>query len=219
MRRTQLDTSVLKTENSVSNPSGIPFPDGLETELSVSNFDFFCSACRDTKKCVATQPQLPCSFRVATPRAMSRHPHGCPCHDMEIMSRPKTSLVQLQPCRDTRIDVTTWDPEKTRSRAQRPCRGRALQRAQPLGRARIRSYHACATPSLSQHHLLCRDLEPKMGSSPFQFLLCFLFLFFCKTTRNQPHSYKAVLKISVSTYISVLGFYGYIRDISMDIFS
>ena len=43
MRRTQLDTSVLKTENSVSNPSGIPFPDRLETELSVSNFDFFCS--------------------------------------------------------------------------------------------------------------------------------------------------------------------------------
>ena len=43
MRRTQLDTSVLKTENSVSNPSGIPFPDGLETELSVSNFDFSCS--------------------------------------------------------------------------------------------------------------------------------------------------------------------------------
>ena len=46
MRRTQLDTSVLKTENSVSNPSGIPFPDGLETELSVSNFDFFCSEVR-----------------------------------------------------------------------------------------------------------------------------------------------------------------------------
>ena len=43
LRRTQLDTSVLKTENSVSNPSGIPFPDGLETELSVSNFDFSCS--------------------------------------------------------------------------------------------------------------------------------------------------------------------------------
>ena len=43
MRRTQLDTSILKTENSVSNPSGIPFPDGLETELSVSNFDFSCS--------------------------------------------------------------------------------------------------------------------------------------------------------------------------------
>ena len=43
MRRTQLDTSVLKTENSVSNPSEIPFPDGLETELSVSNFDFSCS--------------------------------------------------------------------------------------------------------------------------------------------------------------------------------
>ena len=43
MRRTQLDTSVLKTEISVSNPSGIPFPDGLETELSVYNFDFSCS--------------------------------------------------------------------------------------------------------------------------------------------------------------------------------
>ena len=43
LRRTQLDTSVLKTENSVSNPSGIPFPHGLETELSISNFDFSCS--------------------------------------------------------------------------------------------------------------------------------------------------------------------------------
>ena len=38
---TQLD--VLKTENSVSNLSGIPFSDGLETELYVSNSDFSCS--------------------------------------------------------------------------------------------------------------------------------------------------------------------------------
>ena len=43
LRRTQLDISVLKTENSVSNPSGILFPDGLETELSFSIFDFSCS--------------------------------------------------------------------------------------------------------------------------------------------------------------------------------
>ena len=39
-----LDTSVLKTENFVSNPYGIPFPDGLETEFSISNFDFSCSS-------------------------------------------------------------------------------------------------------------------------------------------------------------------------------
>ena len=45
LRRTQLDTSVLQIENFVSNPSRIPFPDGLETELSVSNFDFSCSIC------------------------------------------------------------------------------------------------------------------------------------------------------------------------------
>ena len=45
LRRTQLDTSVLKTKNFVSNPSRIPFPDGLETELSVSNLDFSCSIC------------------------------------------------------------------------------------------------------------------------------------------------------------------------------
>ena len=50
LRRTQLDTSVLKTENSVSNPSRIPFADRLETELSVSNFDFSCSASLTSKK-------------------------------------------------------------------------------------------------------------------------------------------------------------------------
>ena len=48
---------------------------------------------RDTKKCVATQPQLPSSFRVATPKAMSRHPNGCLRRDIKIMSRPRPSLV------------------------------------------------------------------------------------------------------------------------------
>ena len=40
LRRTQLDISILEIENSVSNSSGMPFPDGLETDLSVSNLDF-----------------------------------------------------------------------------------------------------------------------------------------------------------------------------------
>ena len=70
-------------------------------------------SCRDTKGCVATLVPMPCpgrvtapnsgrdpkqarpchdtnfrspcSLRVATPRAMSRHPNGCPRHDMKIM--------------------------------------------------------------------------------------------------------------------------------------
>ena len=48
--------------------------------------------CRDNKKCIAAQPQLPCSFCVATPKAESRPPNRCPCRDMKIMSRPRTSL-------------------------------------------------------------------------------------------------------------------------------
>ena len=37
--------------------------------------------------------KLPCSLRVATLKAMSRHPNGCPHHDMKIMSRPRTNLI------------------------------------------------------------------------------------------------------------------------------
>ena len=42
-RRKESRTSVFKIENFVSNPSNIPFPDGLETELSVSKWRFFCN--------------------------------------------------------------------------------------------------------------------------------------------------------------------------------
>ena len=41
------------------------------------------SPCRDTKNCVATYFSSPRSFRVATPKAMSRHPKGYLCRDMK----------------------------------------------------------------------------------------------------------------------------------------
>ena len=64
--------------------------------------------CRDTKKCVATQPQLPCSFCVLMPKVGSRRPNGCPCRDIKNHVSTNNQPVLAQQCRDTKIYVATW---------------------------------------------------------------------------------------------------------------
>ena len=50
-RRKESSTSVFKTKNSISNPSGIPFLDRLETELFLSKWRFFYSVKSDIFEC------------------------------------------------------------------------------------------------------------------------------------------------------------------------
>ena len=110
--------------------------------------------CRDTK---LSNPVVPVSrhqIQVATPL-------DCyPCRDMRFMSRPGTNWSQPQPCRDTKLDVATWEPRRTRSRT---CT--TLLPALPLAFASAcaqlldRARRPCAKPAPACH-------DPISGSRP-----------------------------------------------------
>ena len=121
---------------------------------------------------------LPCSFHVATPRPCRDTPNSCPCRDIKIMSRLKTSMSQPNHVATQKL-MSRPGAKENMSRAQRPCRGHVLVVTHCCARSRP-ALRAC-TPSLSQQHLLCHNQEPKMGSSPSIWSPApFLFFFFFK---------------------------------------
>ena len=119
-----------------------------------------------------TNFRSPCNLRVATPRAMSQHPNGCPRHNMKIMSRPRTNLVPPQLRRDTKIDVATWGPGSM-SCTHAAALSRASRSAAHLACAPC---HACQARPIATPFLGC-DPASKMGNSPSHYVLAFLFFF------------------------------------------
>ena len=120
------------TKGHVATPVPLPCPGRVATPNSG----------RDPKQarpCRDTNFRSPCSLRVATPRAMSRHPNGCPRNDMKIMSRPRTNLVPVSTTSRHKIDVATW--------GQDPCRACTKTRLRSLLRCHAHPAQLCTWPA------------------------------------------------------------------------
>ena len=138
---------------------------------------------RHQKVCSDTNFRSPCSLCATKLRAMSRHPNGCPRHDMKIMSRPRTNLVPASATSRYKIDIAIWGPGSVSCAHQNQ-----IVLAAALSRAsRSVTHLACELCSARQAlpvatPFLGRDLAPKMGSSPSHSVLALFFSFpFCST--------------------------------------